>query len=95
MTPLHDDSFARWAATFVDAFERHAEQGQVSPKYTGVTPDACELLESVDAGGVPAFVSSQMLAIALENGIAVLEHWTPSEVVAALRDKARLDASND
>ena len=95
MAPLHDDSFARWAAPFVDAFERHTDQGQVTPKYAGVTPEACELLESVDAGGVPAFISSQMLAIALENGIAVLEHWSPAEVVAALRDKALCTVNND
>ena len=94
MTPLHDESFARWAATFVDAFERHTDQGQAVPKYSGVTLEACELLESVDAGGVPAFISSQMLAIALENDIAVLEHWTPSEVIEALRDKASREPSS-
>ncbi len=83
-----EDSFARWASTFVDSFARQVGQGQVTCKYAGVTPAACELLLAVDNGGVPAFVSSGMIAIAHENGIVVPEHWTPNEVIDVLRSRA-------
>jgi len=88
-----EDSFSRWASLFVDSFnEGVSSEGdsapQAMPAYTGVTKAASELLQAVDLGGVPAFISSNLTEIANENGIDIPESWTPNEVVAMLRDKA-------
>ena len=88
-----DDSFARWASLFVDACEenRLSEDNsarQRQPVYTGVTKAASDLLQSVDAGGIPAFISNNMLEIAKENGIDIPENCTPNDLVAMLKSKA-------
>lgn len=88
-----DDSFARWASLFVDSFEAGASAegegvSQEQPAYTGITKAASELLQSVDAGGIPAFISQNLLEIAKENGIDVPENCTPNDLVALLRNKA-------
>ena len=56
--------------------------------YIGVTAAACELLQVVDAGGVPAFVTNNLKQIAEDNGIEVTIQSTPNEIVDAIRDKA-------
>lgn len=59
------EDFAKWAAQFLQQYESVSELGkQDSPscagqKYPGVTIEASRLLESVDAGGVPAFVTQR------------------------------------
>ncbi len=88
-----DDSFARWASLFVDSFEQERSsegntEAQEQPGYTGVTKAASDLLQAVDAGGIPAFISNNLLEIAKENGIAVPENCTPNELIALLRKKA-------
>jgi len=55
---------------------------------TGVlTKDAESLLDSVDAGGVPAMMTYNLRRIANENGIKVSSKSTPNEIIDALRAK--------
>jgi len=55
---------------------------------TGVlTKDAENLLDSVDAGGVPAMMTYNLRRIANENGIKVSSKSTPNEIIDALRAK--------
>lgn len=92
-----EDKLAQWAAGFLAACNApragNGRSGQdasaAATDYAGVTPAARLLLQTVDAGGVPAFVTARLKEIAEENGIAVADHWTPNEIVDALRDKAR------
>jgi hypothetical protein len=58
-------------------------------RYEGITPAAGDLLRSVDAGGVPAFVTGNLRQIASDNGIEVGPGWTPNEIVDAIRAKVR------
>jgi hypothetical protein len=81
-----DDRFTQWAAHFITAYNKNNQQ--VEQVYSGITQAASELLQSIDAGGVPAFVTSSLIEIANENDIAVPDHWTPNEIVAAIRIKA-------
>lgn len=87
-----DEKFAQWAALFVTAYnesvaDNHTKE-HAAPAYIGITQAASELLQSIDAGGVPAFVTSSLIEIANENKITVSDHWTPNEIVAAIRVKA-------
>lgn len=93
-----DDQFAQWAALFVkNCAEDETGASQALPPvagdgglhYAGVTQAAAELLQAVDAGGVPAFVTSQLKQIASDNGIDVTAASTPNEIVDAIRAKAR------
>lgn len=52
-----------------------------------LTKDAENLLDSVDAGGVPAMMTYNLRRIAKENGIKVTGKSTPNEVIEALRAK--------
>ncbi|MCX7168852.1 MAG: hypothetical protein NTY41_00795 [Proteobacteria bacterium] len=97
-----DDQFAQWATLFIRGLhENETDAGVTEPQarttpgvqYVGVTHAAGELLRSVDAGGVPAFVTSSLKQIAADNGIAVTLQWTPNEIVEAIREKASIDAS--
>jgi hypothetical protein len=55
---------------------------------TGVlTKDAENILDSVDAGGVPAMMTYNLRRIANENGIKVTSKSTPNEIIDALRAK--------
>jgi hypothetical protein len=78
----NDDHFSRWAGLFVEAYERQTRQ-----TYCGLTPAAVQLLQAVDKGGVPAFISPAMVTVAQENGVAVAGDWTPNQVIEALRSK--------
>lgn len=61
---------------------------------TGVlTKDAESLLDSVDAGGVPAMMTYNLRKIANENGIKVSSKSTPNEIIDALR--AKLEGAKD
>lgn len=74
--------------------------GAVTPAQTGpipipaaapvgaVTAAAYALLQSVDSGGIPAFVTSHLKQIALDNGIPLTDQWTPNQIVEAIRRKA-------
>jgi hypothetical protein len=92
-----DDRLAKWAAAFlrtVGGDGGAADVGQGAPatpglRYEGITPAAGDLLRSVDAGGVPAFVTGNLRQIAGENGIEVGPGWTPNEIVDAIRAKVR------
>lgn len=90
-----DDQFEQWAALFLSGYaEREAGSGGqpaaagAGIQYFGITHSACELLRSVDAGGIPAFVTSSLIQIATDNGIAVTSQWSPNEIVDAIRRKA-------
>ena len=87
-----DEKFAQWAALFVTAYDESVADNnsaeEAAPAYIGITQAASELLQSIDAGGVPAFVTSSLIEIACENDITVPDHWTPNEIVAAIRVKA-------
>ena len=94
-----DDRFAHWAALFSDSCRKFAANLLPNPlpssapvQYVGVTAAACRLLQAVDGGGVPAFVTKQLQQIAAANGIEVASVWTPNEVIAALRAKASAGA---
>ncbi len=96
-----DKNFAKWASLFVDsmnnckAVDDHSGH-QVSAegiKYTGINEAGCDLLRSVDAGGIPAFVSSNLIEIAYDNGIDVSDDWTPNEIVDAIRAKAQIHST--
>jgi hypothetical protein len=92
-----DDRFAKWAEAFLRTVGRDggaADAGQgapatTEPRYDGITPAAGGLLRSVDAGGVPAFVTGNLRQIASDNGIEVGPGWTPNEIVDAIRAKVR------
>ena len=61
---------------------------------TGVlTKDAENILDSVDAGGVPAMMTYNLRRIANENGIKVTSKSTPNEIIDALR--AKLEGAKD
>jgi hypothetical protein len=89
-----DDQFARWAAAFLQQYQEVADlpAAPATPApdrdYPNLTREAGDLLRSVDAGGIPAFVTANLLRIARDNGVAPPPHWTPNEIVAALRGKA-------
>lgn len=91
-----DEKLAKWAALFVRACSEGdagaVPSGRAEPaasaQYPGVTQAARELLQAVDAGGVPAFVTASLKQIAGENGVAITDAWTPNEIVAAIRSKA-------
>lgn len=52
-----------------------------------VTPEAVDLLEKVDAGGVPAQITRNFERIANENGITITGSDTPNTVINKLRQK--------
>jgi hypothetical protein len=86
-----NDQLAQWAALFLDKYssELGSAQAPAAPAYVGVSAAASSLLQSVDAGGVPAFITAQLKSIAEDNGIAVGAGSTPNEIIAALRRLAR------
>ncbi len=93
-----DDRFAQWAAAFLRSVSGGGDGAtgavQVPPAvpgipYDGITPAAGDLLRSVDAGGVPAFITGNLRQIASDNGIEIGPGWTPNEIVDAIRAKAR------
>jgi len=90
-----DDRFAQWAAAFLRSVGKGADGAAAGaahsgPRYEGVTPAAGELLRTVDAGGVPAFVTANLRQVAGENGIVVDPAWTPNRIIDALRAKVRV-----
>lgn len=92
-----NEKLAQWAALFVSACSETdpviAPVGNSASVpvalYPGVTPAASKLLQAVDAGGVPAFITSQLKQIAEDNGIEITGQWTPNEIVEAIRGKAQ------
>jgi hypothetical protein len=90
MTDKPDGRLAQWAAMFLRSQKLDATN--ISPAIsivdeTGLTVSANALLQSVDDGGVPLFVTGHLKQIAQDNGIEVAAHWTPNEIIAALRGK--------
>jgi hypothetical protein len=51
----------------------------------GLTEAAITLLEKVDSGGIPMYVSDGLTRIAAENGVTVAGSDTPGKVIEALR----------
>lgn len=88
----YNNRFAQWASLCVTAFNENTIDSPLDEKdqraYTGVTQAASELLQSIDAGGVPAFITNSLIEIANENGVDVPDHWTPNEIVDAIRAKS-------
>jgi len=64
-----------------------APEVPVAPTPSVLTPDAEALLDSVDAGGIPGFVTNNLRRIAQENGITVTASTTPDDIIAGLRAK--------
>lgn len=59
-----------------------------APAATGaITPDAEALLQSIDAGGVAAFMTENLKKIAAANSIAFTDNSTPNSIIDALRVK--------
>jgi hypothetical protein len=54
-----------------------------------VTDEAKRLLETVELGGVPSFISSAMRRTAAENSVIVTNQMTPKDIVEALKGKRR------
>ena len=89
------NSLGAWAAAFLRLHELEAQPATDAScdipavpgpqRYAGITPAASALLESIDAGGVPAFVTSNLLQIARDNGLQVTQDWTPNDIVDSLR----------
>ncbi|MBK6637942.1 MAG: hypothetical protein IPH08_10675 [Rhodocyclaceae bacterium] len=52
-----------------------------------ITRAAHDLLAAIDRGGVPAFMTSALKQIALDNGIALSALTTPNDIIDALRKK--------
>jgi hypothetical protein len=95
-----DDQLAQWAGLFLARYseETGADQTEsdvVGILYHGITPLASELLHSVDTGGVPAFVTSSLKQIALENGIVITDQSTPNQIIEAIRSKIQTKAEPD
>lgn len=97
-----DEQFTQWATLFFRSFRQNEvaaglieTPASLTPgiQYVGVTPAASELLRSVDAGGVPAFVTSSLRRIAEDNGIDITSQWSPNQIVAAIRGKASIAES--
>ena len=89
-----DNKLAEWAAAFLASYDDPAATATTAAtgpdaQYPGVTSAAAALLRTVDAGGVPAFVTSNIKQIASDNGVAVSEQSTPNEIVDAIRSKAQ------
>lgn len=49
--------------------------------------DAVDLLQTVDAGGVPAFITNKLRQTAEANGVEVSDSMTPNDVIASLRQQ--------
>ena len=63
-------------------------------KTNSLTQEARELLENVDADGIPAFPTSHLEKIARENYIPFTAQTRPSEVIDALRAKREMTEAN-
>ena len=95
--------FVQWASLFVDSISENkagvklADQTMVvtAVQSVGVTETASDLLRSVDAGGVPAFVSSSLREIARDNGLEVADDWTPNQIIDALRKMAQVRTKDE
>jgi hypothetical protein len=92
-----DDDLAQWAALFMCSYS----DTQAAPvpadvakaiNYVGLTPSAIDLLQSVDAGGVPAFVTANLIQIALDNGVEITGQHSPNEIIDLIRAKAVVSA---
>jgi hypothetical protein len=94
-----DNELAQWAGLFLARYSEETGANQtesevvVGVSYQGITALASELLHSVDTGGVPAFVTSSLKQIALENGIVVTDQSTPNEIIDAIRSKIQAHTS--
>jgi hypothetical protein len=92
-----DNRFGEWAAAFLRTVSDGggAADAVQAPSvvtvmpYDGITRAAGDLLRAVDAGGVPAFVTSNLRQVASDNGIETGPGWTPNDIVDAIRAKAR------
>lgn len=95
-----DDELAQWAALFMQSYAGSEVAPIVAPNVApivaedanpindnGLTQSAIDLLRSVDAGGVPAFVTANLLQIAADNGVEVTSQQTPNEIVELIRAK--------
>lgn len=74
------------------ASNREMVSGNETPKALspGITPGAENLLQNIDEGGVPLFISEHFKRILEENGIPYRTDMTPEEAVESLRQKARM-----
>jgi len=74
--------------TVGDDAEASNQLVEVQEDIPSLTPEALELLETVDAGGIPMFPTPHLQQIASENGIPFTSETTPDELIEALRAKA-------
>lgn len=97
---VSNDELARWAASFLALCEEappivappaaaaHLPEAAAPPvRSSAITPAAHALLDAIDAGGVPAFMTTALRQIANDNGIEVSAQTTPNHIVDVLRAK--------
>lgn len=85
-----DDNLAQWATLFLSNLGGTAAADTppaTSEPYVGISAEAGELLRAVDAGGVPAFMTSRLKQIAADNEIETTASSTPNDIIDALRRK--------
>lgn len=73
--------------TLTKATGLRREAPVAAPSVTRLTPEAEQLIASVDAGGVPAMVTNKLKKVASDNGVAVLGSDTPNVIIQKLREK--------
>lgn len=63
------------------------------PEWQGrLSPEATDLLQKVDGGGVPAYMTESLRRIAKAHGIEVTDSTSPNDVIAALRSRTAAPA---
>ncbi len=92
----NDADFAEWAAMFlqqVDVAPTIPTTAPTTPAMPvindGLSAGARALLQAIDAGGVPAFMTSNLKIIALENGLVVEPSTTPNDIIFGLRQRRK------
>lgn len=62
---------------------------------SNLTKEADSLLKTVDEGGVPSFMTSNLKRIARRNGIKIETNTTPNDVIEALKAKRKTVATEN
>jgi hypothetical protein len=95
ISPDRPSSVARWVPHDEEhqRSTRRTEPSVAHPETTsGLTPEALDLLNRADDGGVPMFTSQNLRRIASENGINVSDDITPNAILEELRARSHHNA---
>ena len=89
----HGTMTPQTAAETVNEINIHKAKTENMPDVYSLTPEAEQLLESVKDGGVPAFMTKNLLKIASDNGIkpektaeGADKEFTPNDVISKLQN---------